>query len=452
MKSAKDVSNLQASNAQNQILANFFRAASDGDVNAIRQTTGLFKSVDIDQRNENGWTALMLSARNGHLETTDYLLKAGADATLINKSGQNTHQIASFWNHNNVVKKIDKFLSPQPSPRMEFVNYFGTSTIDRQAYQRKDIVYIESLKRLDSTRYLIFADLQLFVTHVAHRPTINFLSYDQVKNSLKKVKNDEIYLGQGCLADRDEEEQMDMAYFAINFEEMPSEEDFPTESLKGEFTATGAPTTMMMRLPKKQAGLVAQARSILAWHDRYKYCPTCGNDTDTAESGYKRVCSNKDCRSNHGVHNTCFPRTDPVVISLIISLDGQKCLLGRQKRFPPRMYSCLAGFMEPGESIEDAARREVLEESGVKVGKMDYHSSQPWPFPAQLMIGLIGQAISENIVVDEIELEDARWFSKAEVAEALAGGFEKPEGLIVPPKIAIAHQLMKVWVQLAANL
>lgn len=451
MKSAKDVSNLQASNAQNGILATFFRAASDGDVNAIRRTSGLFKSVDIDQRNENGWTALMLSARNGHLETTDYLLKAGADCTLINKSGQNARQMAAFWNHSNVVEKIDKFLSPKSSPRMEFVNYFGTNTVDRQSYRRKDTLYVESLEYLHSTRYAVFANLLLFVTDGSERPSINFLSYDQIKSTLNNVKNDKIYLGQGCLDDGDKGEHMDTAYFAINFAEMPSEEDFPTKHFKGKFTATGPPTAMM-RLPKRQAGLVAQARSILAWHDRYSFCPTCGNETKMIESGYKRVCVDKGCRSNHGVHNTCFPRIDPVVISLIISPDGQKCLLGRQQRFPPRMYSCLAGFMEPGESIEDAARREVLEESGIKVGKMDYHSSQPWPFPAQLMIGLIGQATSENITVDQEELEDARWFTKAEISEAVAGGFGKAEGLIVPPKAAIAHQLMKAWVQLTANL
>lgn len=192
MKSAKDVSNLQASNAQNGILATFFRAASDGDVNAIRRTSGLFKSVDIDQRNENGWTALMLSARNGHLETTDYLLKAGADCTLINKSGQNARQMAAFWNHSNVVEKIDKFLSPKSSPRMEFVNYFGTNTVDRQSYRRKDTLYVESLEYLHSTRYAVFANLLLFVTDGSERPSINFLSYDQIKSTLNNVKNDKI--------------------------------------------------------------------------------------------------------------------------------------------------------------------------------------------------------------------------------------------------------------------
>lgn len=452
MNVTKDASNLHASNAQHALQERFFRAASGGDVGAIRKMGNLFNSVPIDERNSNGWTALMLAARNGHSETAEYLMQKGADVTLTNKSGQTASQIASFWNHKAVSETINKFLQPKSS-RLEFVNYFGTNSVDRQSYQRKDVEYIESLKSLQSTRYAVFAELELFVTTDSGRPAINFLSYEQIQEVGKK-EHDIIYIGKGCLTKKSElcdDEQEKTAYFAVNYLEMPTEDEFPTKKFNGEFSGKGMASSIRT-LHRDEAGFVAQARSILAWHDRYKFCPTCGHKTKVMESGYKRTCLDTECRSHEGVHNTCFPRTDPVVIVLVVSMDGTKCLLGRQRRFPPRMYSCLAGFMEPGETIEDAARREVLEESGIRVGTLNYHSSQPWPFPAQLMIGFIGHAISEQVTVDQEELEDAQWFTRAEVAKAVAEGFRREEGLIIPPKNAIAHQLMKTWVQMSSNL
>jgi len=127
-------------------------------------------------------------------------------------------------------------------------------------------------------------------------------------------------------------------------------------------------------------------------------------------------------------------------------------MLGRQGRHPPRMYSAIAGFVESGESIEDAARREAMEEVGVKVGKITYHSSQPWPFPCSLMIGLIGHAITDEFKCDKVELDDARWFDKSDVAEAYAAGMDRKEGLLIPPPYAIANQLVKTWIQDTPNL
>jgi NAD+ diphosphatase len=149
--------------------------------------------------------------------------------------------------------------------------------------------------------------------------------------------------------------------------------------------------------------------------------------------GYRRDCPA--CGAEH------FPRTDPVVIMLAI--DGERCLLGRQARFAPAMYSCLAGFVEPGETIEDAVRRETAEEAGIAVGRVRYHASQPWPFPSSLMIGCHAEAISRDIVRDEAELEACRWFGRAEVQAMLAG--LHPDGLKCPPDIAIAHHLIKAW-------
>ena len=138
-----------------------------------------------------------------------------------------------------------------------------------------------------------------------------------------------------------------------------------------------------------------------------------------------------------------FPRTDPVVIMLAI--DGERCLLGRSGRFAANSWSCLAGFVEPGETIEEAVRREVREEAGVVVGNVKYFRSQPWPFPSSLMIGCHARAISREITVDRNELEDARWFSRAEVAAMLVG--RHPHGLTTPPPVAIAHHLIRAWVE-----
>jgi NAD+ diphosphatase len=180
--------------------------------------------------------------------------------------------------------------------------------------------------------------------------------------------------------------------------------------------------------------LLAQARALLNWHQRHRFCANCGKPTELADGGYRRHC--RGCGADH------FPRTDPVVI--LVALNAGRCLLGRQPQFLPNVYSALAGFVEPGESLEEAARREILEESGVRVGAVRYYASQPWPFPASLMIGLLGEAESTEIVVDRSELEDARWFSRDEILAMLAD--RHPDGLKVPPAMAIAHHLLRAAV------
>lgn len=182
-------------------------------------------------------------------------------------------------------------------------------------------------------------------------------------------------------------------------------------------------------------GILAQARSMLGWHQTHMFCATCGAASEVAEGGYKRKCPA--CGREH------FPRTDPVVI--IVVRHGDSFLLGRGAHFPEGSYSALAGFVEPGETIEEAARREIFEESGIVIGEVHYHSSQPWPFPSSLMIGLIGDAETRDLVIDYEELEDARWFARAEMEQMLAG--THPEGLFTPPPLAIAHHLIKACVQ-----
>jgi NAD+ diphosphatase len=180
---------------------------------------------------------------------------------------------------------------------------------------------------------------------------------------------------------------------------------------------------------------IAEAKAVLHWHARHRFCPNCGAATQVVDAGWKRTCPQ--CKAEH------FPRTDPVVIMLVI--DGDNCLLGRSPRFVPTMWSCLAGFIEPGESIEDAVHRETFEEAGITCGKVGYFRSQPWPFPTSLMIGCHALATSRDIVVDREELEDARWFSKDEVVTMLMR--KHPQGLTTPPPVAIAHHIIRAWVE-----
>ncbi len=182
----------------------------------------------------------------------------------------------------------------------------------------------------------------------------------------------------------------------------------------------------------KQAGRLAEAKSLLYWHSRHRFCSNCGAPTRIEAAGWKRVCDG--CKGEH------FPRTDPVVIMLAV--DGDQCLLGRQPRFPRNMYSALAGFVEGGETLEAAVRREIREEAGIETGRVTYMASQPWPFPCSLMIGCLAQAETRKIKIDETELEDARWFARDETLAMVDG---RHPDFFCPPKLAIAHHLLAAW-------
>jgi NAD+ diphosphatase len=180
---------------------------------------------------------------------------------------------------------------------------------------------------------------------------------------------------------------------------------------------------------------LAEAKAVLSWHARHRFCPNCGAATNLVQGGWRRDCPS--CKAEH------FPRTDPVVIMLAIA--GERCVLGRSPRFPATMWSCLAGFAEPGESIEEAVRREVREEVGLTCARVKYFASQPWPFPSSLMIGCHAVALTEQIVIDKSEIEEARWFDREELKLMLAR--EHPHGLTAPPPIAIAHHIIRDFVE-----
>lgn len=180
--------------------------------------------------------------------------------------------------------------------------------------------------------------------------------------------------------------------------------------------------------------LIGTAKGLVEWHTRNNYCGVCGEASAPMDAGWKRECRN--CGTEH------FPRIDPV--SIMLAVKGEKCLMGRQKGWPENMYSCLAGFIEPGETFEDAARRELKEEAGIIGGEARYLFCQPWPFPGSLMIGIIVEALSEDIDVDGDELEEARWFTKEEANAMLAGGHASAWA---PPPLAVAHHILKAWAE-----
>jgi len=250
-------------------------------------------------------------------------------------------------------------------------------------------------------------------------------------------------------------EKESTAYFAVHVDE-----EKPLLSEGSTFQNVRA---AVLSLAQDEAAIVGQALSLLDWHRKCKFCSTCGNKTKPIQGGSKRQCTyikpgaftpqdTKFCGIEH------YPRTDPVVIMLVISPDGKKCLLGRQKRFPQGVYSCLAGFVESGESIEEGVRRETEEESGIPVADVSYFSSQPWPMGGgQIMIGCFARALSEAIHVDKEELEEAMWVDietlKQCIQESLMkDSFAKSTKLRIPPPLAIAHKLCAAFVEGLHNL
>ena len=186
------------------------------------------------------------------------------------------------------------------------------------------------------------------------------------------------------------------------------------------------------RLARQEGALLALARAMVFWHSRHRFCGVCGAPTRSEEAGHMRRCTDPRCKAMH------FPRTDPAVIMLVT--DGERALLGRNRNFIPGMYSTLAGFVEPGESLEDAVAREVREETAIEVGAVHYHSSQPWPFPANIMLGFYAEATSTAITVDYGELEDARWFERDWLLS-----HADDDSFRLPRRDSIARRLIEDW-------
>lgn len=220
------------------------------------------------------------------------------------------------------------------------------------------------------------------------------------------------------------------AVFAVDIEGGVDPAEGPLQGL-GAFEDLRA---VAMRLPAPEAAMAATAKSMFEWRRRHRHCAACGEPSQVVDGGWKRQCPA--CKAEH------FPRTDPVVIML--PHVGDRCMLGRQAAWPAGMFSALAGFLEPGESIEEACARELAEEAALKTRSVRYHSTQPWPYPSSLMIGLIAEVENDEARPDQTELSEVRWFSRAETKELLAG---RIEGTFAPGPMAIAHQLIKAWAE-----
>jgi NAD+ diphosphatase len=296
---------------------------------------------------------------------------------------------------------------------------YGANPLDRLANHRDDAPFVASLRAAKGARHLVFTgDIPLLRQRgAALDPFFTGAELPRLGTARETA-----LLGQDETG----------AIFATLVDEAAPESG---EGDTGLVSLDLRSLAVQGLLPAPLLGVLAQAKSLLHWHARHRFCAQCGAPTQAAAAGWKRLCAA--CSAQH------FPRTDPVVIMLV--MDGEMCLVGRQPRFNPGMYSALAGFIEPGETVEAAVRREVAEEAGIVVGAVAYHASQPWPFPASLMIGCFGKALSREIVVDTTELEDARWITRDEVRAMFAGAH--PGGFLPPAPIAIAHHLMRAFAE-----
>ncbi|KAF2023122.1 hypothetical protein EK21DRAFT_95165 [Setomelanomma holmii] len=369
----------------------------------------------------------------------------------------------------------------------EIANYFSGSPLNRVSFLRPDHTFLSQALNHPSTTFVLFNNLEPLVKGPSELAQRTFADVKAVvgEDPFHRSEEDQIaqynsslYQPQIIFLGLDErkegfiykEHYKGQPWFAVDVTPKESVKE-AAEKLVAGLKSEGLDFSkgrMNLSLPADQAAIYAEARHLLDWNARNPYCASCGYKTLSVNAGFKRTCPPKDiaesvtnagdrppCATRTGISNLCFPRTDPTVIMAVVSADGQKILLGRQKRWPKYWYSTLAGFLEPAESVEEAVRREVWEESGIHLGRVVIHSTQPWPYPANLMIGAIGQAIPEGETIHlghDAELEDAKWFTAGEVREALrvgtsglgedAGPEYKEGGLRLPPKTAIANQLM----------
>jgi NAD+ diphosphatase len=294
---------------------------------------------------------------------------------------------------------------------------FISNTLDRAAHLRFNDEKLFALENKNNSRaYVIYRD-----SLVMKKDGDNVRALLSIDEAIKFGANPgTIFLGL-----RDGAAVFGMGISPQASEKLVGRDDVMVSELRG--------MAMQGIIPPEELSAVAQAKSMVSWHQRHGFCANCGAKSSMAEGGWKRVCPT--CKTEH------FPRTDPVVIMLVEK--GDKCLLGRQKQFAPGMYSCLAGFVEAAETIEDAVTREIFEESGIRCTDVTYYMTQPWPYPSSLMIGCSARALTDEIVIDKMELEDARWFDRDEAM--LMWKREHPDGLAGPHPFAIAHHLLGRW-------
>jgi NAD+ diphosphatase len=300
-----------------------------------------------------------------------------------------------------------------------------TTSLDRQGPRRTDEAYINGLRARDDARFLLLVDHKPVIRSNAARTEVGIRWLSGAELARTEIPTGDSWFlgvdratGAGRFSLAMTEHRSRNAPHAIEL--LRPIVDLRTLAMQGAMSA-------------EDLSLVGQAKALAHWHDGCRCCGVCGGTTLVKDGGWKRKCWA--CGTEH------FPRTDPVVIMLVVH--GDKCLLGHESRFSkePRMYSTLAGFIEPGEDITHAVQREVFEEAGITIGDVAFHSTQPWGFPHSLMIGCVAYATTEKVNIDPAEIEEARWFTRADVRDMLAG--THPQKWWVPGQQAIAHYLIR---------
>ena len=296
--------------------------------------------------------------------------------------------------------------------------------LERQSDKRTDTNFMGAARSHPEAKVLPLFDLRIPIVPAADGAgaRLRWLSTLDVQAIAKP--SEFVFLG---------EEQGGAPVFTCNFQ--PVQTAHATAALEDMKPLVDLRSLAMQGVLSDAELLVAsQARAIMSWHGVHRCCSRCGGQIRSHDGGWRRHC----CACGLDT----YPRMDPAVI-MLITRNG-RCLLGREHRFPDKLYSTLAGYVEPGDDIEHAVRREVKEETGVDVGEVRYVGSQPWPFPHSLMLGCWGEGLSEDLSLSPVEIADARWFTREEAASMLAKSH--PEGFEVPPAISIAHALIQCFV------
>jgi NAD+ diphosphatase len=292
-------------------------------------------------------------------------------------------------------------------------NFFISNNLERYSENRKNPGWLREKLYSAETRFIPFYNLKS-----PFGAGLSPFYLNGAGDLPEKLVNGSIFLG--VLNGK--------TYFAVD---VTSSYDNLKEFINGDAEFKGLRETASL-INADEASLLSFARSMIYWHSTHMYCGLCGSKTESADAGHRRICSNKDCGTEH------FPRTDPAIIVLVVR--GKRCLLARQERWAPKQYATIAGFVEPGETLEQAVQREVMEESGIKLKEINYHSSQPWPFPGAIMLGFHAEAESEDIILHDHELEDAMWISREEIASRL-----RAQSLRLSPRFSISYRLIEDW-------